>query len=128
MLNRGKLLSDRKLLGRWGEKRCEKFLKRKGLKLLVRNFSCKSGEVDLIMVDAKGGIVFIEVKTRGDEAFAPAESALTEAKKKRLYRAARFFLSAHHIEDRFCRFDLVTVVAGRDGHEKITHYENAFAP
>lgn len=128
MLKRGKLLSDRKLLGRWGENRCEKFLKRKGLKTLVRNFSCRSGEVDLIMVDAEGGIVFVEVKTRVDEAFAPAESAFTEAKKKRLYRAARFFLSAHQIKDRCCRFDFVTVVAGRAGREKITHYENAFTP
>ncbi|MHC4114259.1 MAG: YraN family protein [Planctomycetota bacterium] len=128
MLNRGKLLTDRKLLGRWGESRCEKFLKRKGLKTLARNFSCKTGEVDLIMVDAERTIVFVEVKTRGDEAFAPAESAFTEAKKKRLCRAARFFLSAHHIEDRPCRFDLVTVVLDQTGCEKITHYENAFTP
>jgi putative endonuclease len=128
MLNRGKLLSDRKLLGRWGERRCEKFLKRKGLKTLARNFSCSTGEVDLIMVDAERAIVFVEVKTRGDEAFAPAESAFTKAKKKRLFRAARFFLSAHHIEDRPCRFDLVTVVLDQAGCEKITHYENAFTP
>ena len=47
LLNRGRLLADRKKLGRWGEKRCESFLKKKGFKRLARNFSCKSGEIDL---------------------------------------------------------------------------------
>ncbi len=63
-LNRRKLLADRKLLGQWGEKRCRKFLKSKGFKKLARSFSCKRGEIDLVMVAPDGGIVFVEVKTR----------------------------------------------------------------
>ena len=71
--NRNKLLADIKLLGKWGERQCEKFLKRKGFKTLTRNFTCKAGEIDLVMVDSDRSIVFVEVKTRTDEEFAPTE-------------------------------------------------------
>ena len=128
MLNRRKLLADRKLLGQWGEKYCEKFLKRKGLKILTRNFSCKTGEIDLIMVDTEGGIVFVEVRTRVDEKFVEAESSITTAKKNRLKRAARYFLSTQKIENRPLRFDIVTIVLGQKGRPQLRHYKNAFVP
>ncbi len=128
MLNRRKLLADRKLLGQWGEKYCEKFLKRKGLKVLTRNFSCKTGEIDLIMVDTEGGIVFVEVRTRADEKFVEAESSITAPKKNRLKRAARYFISTQSIENRPLRFDIVTIVLGQKGRPQLRHYENAFVP
>jgi putative endonuclease len=126
LLNRNKLLSDRKLLGQWGEKRCEKFLKRKGLKVLTRNFSCKTGEIDLIMVDIDGSIVFVEVKARADENFSEAESSITPAKKSKLLKTARFLLASNNIQNRPFRFDIVTIVLGRTGRPQIRHYENAF--
>ena len=119
---------DRKLLGQWGEKYSEKFLKRKGLKVLNRNFSCKTGEIDLIMVDAEGGIVFVEVRTKADEKFVEAESSITNTKKNRLKRTARYFLSTQNIDNRSFRFDIVTVVLGQTGRPQIRHYENAFVP
>ena len=126
LLNRRKLLADRKLLGRWGEKHCEKFLKNKGLKKLARNFSCKAGEIDLVMVAPNRAIVFVEVKTRADENLIPTESVITHAKKTKLSRAARYFLAAHNIENRPYRFDVVTIVLGQAGPAQIKHYENAF--
>ncbi len=128
LLNRRKLLADRILLGRWGEKRCERYLKRKGLEKLARNFSCKTGEIDLVMVDTDRTIVFVEVKARADESFGPAESVITPAKKARLFRTARYFLATHNIEDRPFRFDVVTIVLGQTGQPTIKHYENAFVP
>ena len=137
--NRKSKIVNRKsteLLGRWGEKRCEKFLKRKGLKTLTRNFYCKTGEIDLIMVDSDGTLVFVEVKTRASEDFSPssrvghlpAESAVTSAKKTRMLRTARYFLATNNIENRPLRFDVVTIVLGEKGPEQIKHYENAFVP
>jgi putative endonuclease len=128
LLNRGKLLADREKLGRWGEKRCESFLKKKGFKKLARNFSCRGGEIDLIMVDTEGAVVFVEVKTRADEDLTPAESVVTATKKTRLNRAARYFLATHNIENRPFRFDVVTIVLGQSGPAQIRHYENAFVP
>lgn len=126
LLNKGKLLADREKLGRWGEKRCESFLRKKGFKKLARNYSCKSGEIDLIMVDCEGAVVFVEVKTRADEDIAPAESAVTSVKKIRMGRAARYFLATNKIEGRPFRFDVVAIVLGKKGRPQIRHYENAF--
>jgi len=105
LLNRRKLLADAKVLGRWGEKRCERYLKRKGLKKLTRNFSCKTGEIDLVMVDNDGSIVFVEVRTKAGKIF-----------------------ETHNIENRPYRFDVVTIVLGQTGQPKIKHYKSAFVP
>jgi len=115
LLRRRKLLSDRESLGRWGEKRCEKFLKNKGLKTLTRNFTCKTGEIDLVMVDSDRTIVFVEVKTRADETFGPPEQSVTYSKKDKLLRTARYFLATHEIEDRPYRLDVVAIVLGPRG-------------
>jgi len=128
LLNKRKLLTDRELLGRWGEKRCQRFLKRKGLKTLTRNFSCKTGEIDLIMVAPDRTIVFVEVRTRADETFGSAESSITFAKKTRLIRTARYFLATHDIDNRPFRFDVVTIVLGQKGRPQTRYYKNAFVP
>lgn len=128
LLNKRKLLADPELLGRWGEKRSQRFLKRKGLKTLTRNFSCKTGEIDLIMVAPDRTIVFVEVRTRADETFGSAESSITFAKKAKLLRTARYFLATHDIDNRPFRFDVVTIVLGQKGPAQIRHYKNAFVP
>lgn len=128
LLNRHRLLADRKLLGRWGEKRCQRYLIRKGLRKLACNFSCKTGEIDLVMVDRDRSIVFVEVRTKTDESFGPPEDSITYPKKVKLLQTARYFLAIHKIENRPFRFDVVTIVLGQKGRPKIKHYENAFVP
>ncbi len=126
IFNRKKLLADIKLLGRWGERRCERFLKNKGLKTLTRNYACKAGEIDLIMVDNDRSIVFVEVKTRLDEKFAPTETVVNNTKIDKMAKTSRYFLSVHDINNRPYRFDIVTVTVGRRGPVEIRHYKNAF--
>ena len=126
IFNRKKLFTDTKLLGRWGERRCEKFLRRKGLRTLARNYACNAGEIDLVMVDSDRSIVFVEVKTRTDEEFAPAEAVITRPKMDRITKTARYFISTCEIENRPYRFDIVTVTVGLRGPEEIRHYKNAF--
>lgn len=125
---RRRLLDAPKLLGRWGEKRCERFLKRKGFKTLARNFSCKAGELDLVMANPEGAVVFVEVKTRTTEKIADAEASITPAKKSKLLRAAKYFAAQHEIESRPCRFDVVAIVLPKSGPAAVRHYENAFIP
>lgn len=126
LLNRHRLLADARLLGKWGERRCEKFLKKKGLKKLAANFCCRAGEIDLVMVDGSGAVVFVEVKTRTDESFTATKDVVTEKKKNKMIRAARYFLASYNIESRPYRFDVVTIVLGRAGRPQINHYQNAF--
>ena len=128
LLNRQKLLDDPKLLGQWGERHCEKFLKRKGLKTLTRNFACKTGELDLVMVDTDTTIVFVEVRTRADVTFGPPEDSITNTKKRKLFRTARHFLANSKIENRPFRFDIVTIVLNKTDQPQINHYKKAFVP
>jgi len=127
-LNRNKLLSDSKRLGRWGEKYCEKYLRSKGMVTLTRNFTCKTGEIDLVMVDTDSSLVFVEVKTRADDCFAQPEAGLTAAKKQRLAKAARYFLTVHDITARPYRFDVVAITLGAKGRPRVKLYSNAFVP
>jgi len=127
-LIRRRLLKDRARLGRWSERHCERFLQNKGMRTLIRNYSCKLGELDLVMVTGDGTLVFVEVRSRADERFGPAEATVTPAKRERVSRAARHFLAAHRIEDRPLRFDVITLILGHRGRPQICHFENAFVP
>ena len=126
--NKKKLLSSKAELGRWGERSCEKYLTKKGYKVLVRNFTCKSGEIDLIVVASDGSLVFVEVKARADEDFGAAEEVVTFAKKQKMIRAARYFIASNSIDDRALRFDVVVIILGQKGKPQIRHYESAFTP
>lgn len=116
---------DKRLLGRWGQKQCEKFLKAKGYKTLTRNFSCTSGEIDLIMMD-EDTVVFVEVKARTNEAFTDAESAITKVKQHRLAKAANLFIKKHKLENLPLRFDAMILITDGKNKQQIRHYENAF--
>ena len=112
-------------LGRKGERKAEAFLKAKGFETIVRNFRCKTGEIDLVMQDADGTVVFVEVKTRRSEDFTTAEDLIARAKQQRLKRASHYFLSSYPTtQQRPLRFDVVVVIAGKD--DEMRHYQAAF--
>ncbi len=121
-----KTISPTSLLGRRGQKQCEKFLKAKGYKTLTRNFSCTSGEIDLVMLDESGSAVFVEVKTRTNEDLFDAESSITKSKQIRMTRAANLFIKKHKLENLPLRFDVVILITDGKTKPQIRHYENAF--
>ena len=125
-LRRGRAGTDPKArLGRWGEKKAEKYLKRRGYKLIKRNYATRRGEVDLIM--RRGGVVvFVEVKTRTSEDFASGASAVNYGKQLRIERAAKDFIRQRQLEKCVCRFDVVAVVRPVKGEVTVRHWESAF--
>ncbi|MGA2915515.1 MAG: YraN family protein [Sedimentisphaerales bacterium] len=125
--NNKKAISPIRLLGRCGQKQCEKFLKAKGYKTLARNFFCTSGEIDLIMMD-EDGLVFVEVKARTNENYFDAEASITRAKQIRMTRAANLFIKKHKLENLPLRFDVVILITDGKNKPQIRHYENAFIP
>jgi len=129
VFRRQALLKNPRLLGRWGEKKSERFLRRKGLVTLAHNFSCPTGELDLVMAEPRDGtVVFVEVKTRTSEQYFPAEASVTAAKRKRIASAAKSFMYKNKIHTRPKRFDIVAVVLGPKGEPEIRHWEYAFLP
>ena len=125
---RSRLLNDTRRLGRWGEKYCRTYLKKNGYRYIAQNFRCKSGEVDLVMADTSGAIVFVEVKTRKSETKAPAQQAVTPNKRRRLVRAANQFVRKYNIKNKPLRFDVAAVILPAKGPIEIRHYKNAFVP
>lgn len=76
-----------------------------GLRLSERNFSCRFGEIDLIMHDGET-LVFVEVRLRRNTGFGGPEESITAAKRQRILSAARLYLSRQRTLPA-CRFDVV---------------------
>ena len=83
------------------------FLERRGLKVLARNYRCRMGEIDLVAQDG-ATVVFVEVRSRTSSAFGGARASITSAKRQRLLKAARHYLSRLGTLPR-CRFDALLV-------------------
>lgn len=92
--------------GQAAEQLAADYLQRQGLRLLSRNFSCRFGEIDLIMQDATT-LVFIEVRQRKSRAFGGAGASITAAKRQKLMLAAQTYLQQHG--DAACRFDAILI-------------------
>lgn len=107
-------------VGDAGEKHAENFLVEKGFMILARNFIARGGEIDII-AEKEEEIVFVEVKTRGNEKFGHPLESISQRKIARLKIAAWEFLEKNKLQDRNFRFDLITILRG-----EIEHYENAF--
>ncbi len=120
-------------LGRRGEQLARKFLKRRGLKILARNYRCPAGEADIIALDgstrASDGaetLVFVEVKTRRSDFYTDPHSAVDADKRRRLQKIAKYYLAGHDAEDLNVRFDVVSIVVRTEQKPEITHIPNAF--
>jgi putative endonuclease len=113
--------------GRRGERLAERHLKKLGYRLQARRFGTPVGELDLVMTDGQT-VVFVEVKTRADRRLADPEDAVTRAKQRRLARAVGWYLREKRLEDRPCRFDVVTVILPDEGAAEIEHMPDAFVP
>lgn len=95
--------------GRQLEEVARKFLENEGLITVSRNYSCKLGEIDLIMHDGDT-LVFVEVRGRRSQRFGNPAETVTLAKQNRLIRTAQVFLSAHpRFLDWPCRFDVLAL-------------------
>ncbi len=81
------------------------FLRSQGLTITTRNYRCRFGEIDLIARDGKT-LIFVEVRSRADDAFGGAAASITPAKRERLLKTARHYLADMHPSPA-CRFDAV---------------------
>lgn len=119
-------MSNTRQLGAQGERLVERFLRKRGYKVLARNYRCPRGEIDLITLDGQT-VVFVEVKTRQNTSLAEPEESVRLGKQRRLTQIARHWLKQHGGRDRRCRFDVVAVKLG-PGEPVLRHFHDAFEP
>ncbi len=117
-------------LGRWGEDRAARFLRRQGFRVVARNVRVRGGEIDLLCVAPdERTIVVVEVKTRlrthgHTQLPASPEASVTPDKQRRLSRLAARLAGANGWTGRAIRIDVVAVERPADGTpETIRHYE-----
>lgn len=112
-------------IGAYGEKIAEKYLCNKRLHFVDRNYRTPFGEIDLILKE-KGGIVFVEVKTRISERRGPPLSAITLAKKGHIIKNCQYYLLKNNLIDAPCRIDVVGIKLNRKAQlETLTHIKSA---
>ena len=109
-----------KFAGRAGEDAAATYLKKRGYKIVERNFRTRLGEIDII-AKHKNVLVFVEVKARADLSFQRPAESVTADKQRKIALTALYFLSANGLDDVPCRFDVIEVV-GKD----VNHIINAF--
>lgn len=108
-------------LGLRGENIACRLLRKKKYDILVRNFKCPNGEIDIVARDGEN-LVFIEVKSRMKSSRGrPAEGLRTE-QKKRIMNAAKTFLHQIGSPDVVYRFDLIELVFSRRNPVEIRHW------
>lgn len=91
------------------------YLQIAGLRLVTRNYRTAGrggGEIDLIMRERDGTVVFVEVRSRSTSSHGGAAASVSHVKQRRIIFAARSWL-ARAATLPPCRFDVVTVQAGR---------------
>jgi putative endonuclease len=102
---------DNSELGQKGEDRAAAHYRAEGYALLVRNWRCSIGEIDLVC--ARGGtLVVCEVKARRRNVHGHPLEAVTPTKQRRLRRLATAWLRSQRARWDVVRFDVVTVLDG----------------
>ena len=113
--------------GREGEQEAYFFLRRQGYTMVARNWRspARKGEIDLIGWD-EGVLCFIEVKTRGSRAVAPAEAAVDDAKQRELRAMAGMYLRRWHPRPA-SRFDVISIYHSPGVPPEIELFKDAFS-
>ena len=120
-------LTEAQELGKRGEDLAVRYMVEKhGLVLLCRNWSCRAGELDLVLTDGTQ-MVIVEVKTRTDTDFGMPAEAIDEAKTRRVRASGNLFLSRFRIPGWVpTRYDVVSILWPSEGRPRIEHLEDVF--
>ncbi len=113
-------------LGESAEQQALRFLARQGLKTVAKNFRCRGGEIDLIMLDADC-LAFVEVRYRKSTRYCSPAPTVDARKQRKILRTAATFLSRqkryrHHT----VRFDVVAIAG--DSKKRLDWIKDAFRP
>lgn len=95
--------------GEYTESLACRYLENKGFKLIEKNFSCRLGEIDLIMQD-NDSLVFVEVRYRRSNNFGSGAESITASKQSKLIKTASLYLQSRDKRNKYAaRFDVVSI-------------------
>ena len=126
--------TPRAVLGRYGEQLAADHLAGLGMQVLARNWRCREGELDLVVRDVDGTLVFVEVKTRSGTGYGEPSEAVGRRKAARLRVLATRWLAEQRSTPGGTvgragsvdlRFDVVSIVRRRGHAAALTHLRAA---
>lgn len=123
-VNQNKIGVRNKVVGAEGERLAARFLQDLGYEVVARNWSCKAGEVDIIVRDGPE-LVFVEVKTRTSVEKGLPSDAVDERKRRKYELVAKMFTQHYASDSINIRFDVMSVLL-QDGTALIRHHIDAF--
>ena len=116
-------------LGAGGEEAALALYMQRGYVLAARNWSCRIGEIDLVLLRGDT-LVFCEVKSRRGSRYGAGHEAVTSRKQAKLRSLAQVFLLSHPVgrsHGRSARFDVASVSCRPDGGvSSVEVFEDAF--
>ena len=114
--------TSRQIKGDSEEQRACEYLQSQGLELITENYSCRMGEIDLIMtLPDQNTLVFVEVRYRANKAFGGAAASITRSKQRKIIRTALFYQQKY--APKSCmRFDVVAI----EGDNQLQWFPAAF--
>jgi putative endonuclease len=112
-------------LGRFGEDRAVRFLRRMGCKILARNWTHGHGEIDVVALDGNGVLVFVEVRLRAADALVSGYFSIGKSKRAVLRRTCDAYRRRFADPCVPFRFDVVEIRMGAvERAVDLRHYEN----
>ena len=111
---------NKRTMGAEGEEKAVNYLKQQGCEILITNYTCKIGEIDIIIKHADT-VVFVEVKSRKDDQRGRPYEAVNYPKQKKIIKCAMLYAQQKHLYDRPMRFDVIEILG-----EEIFWFKNAF--
>ncbi len=97
-------------LGQRAEDAAAAYLEAHGARILLRNYRCRCGELDIVALLEQGELAIVEVRSRSSSAYGGAAESVDAGKRQRLIRAANLLLQQRRDLARLrARFDVIVV-------------------
>jgi putative endonuclease len=117
---------DRAQTGRKAEDIAISFLSEQGLRVLLRNYRRRRGELDVVAQEREV-LVIAEVRTRASDEYGGAAASITVRKQRRIVSAAKQLLQANKDWARLpVRFDVLVVSDLEADEPRVEWIKHAF--
>jgi putative endonuclease len=96
-------------------------------RILLRNYRCRMGELDLVALSPEGALVVTEVRLRSRQDYGGGAASVDHRKQQRLLRASLHLLATHPHWSRYpMRFDVLDLRPAATGYD-INWIQHAFS-
>jgi putative endonuclease len=121
-------LTWRQSMGLRAENAAAEYLRAQGAQILLRNYRCRCGELDIVARLCDGELAIVEVRTRSSNAYGGAAASVDAGKRQRLVRAASLLLQQRKDLARLrARFDVIVVCDPCSDSPRVEWIKHAFS-